>query len=655
MNIIRNQCKRYFMKLSKMFMKYVIYVDPGLISLDVFIAGCVLSYIAIIFNVLVVMLLFRKGLNSPSSVLMQGLAIADGLTAFSSYGLQPIFQPIIERNVDSIIAPMDFPYSAIYMHMSLCEKSFHLLSVILTTSIGLQKVLAIMFPFWTKRNINNFKCVVYCFLCFVFTIALDIPRHLTLKFSRDLVIWNNQADLLHYTSVIYTILHIAITITSSILMLVSTLYIVYKLSTNRFRNPQTEQRRQERRSSIMISIVLAVFFLTEIPKIVLFIIIYPRMYNQIETTHFEFALLVWYKVYVAMSFQIGDKITFPFLLVESMKLFTLIGCMSNFVIYIIMSRKLRIAIWDLFFTSIKNIRSVMCKIKKRAGPIKTQSFTVNDDGSRKKSTTNGEDTINHAEGPIHIEIAVIDIEGPIHNEADIRYVKRPTHDDDTIKILKEPSEDNYIVSDVDGQLNSENTITDAKGATNDRETSRYIKGSTIGRETSRYIKGATIGRETSRYIKGTTNDRETSRYIKGATNDRETSRYIKGSTIKGSTFGRETSRYIKGSTNDRETSRYIKGPTNDETRSHGKVSINDEDASSHGVGSTNEEDATSHGIGSTNDNVAKNHGIGSANDEDTTSHGIGSTNDEDTTSHGIGPTNKEQTEKRGLPSFSPVS
>lgn len=287
------------MKMSEIFiMQYLIYVDPGLISLDVFIAGCVLSYIAIIFNVLVVILLFRKGLNSPSSVLMQGLAIADGLTAFCSYGLQPIFQPIIERNVDVLFVPMEFPYSAINVHMSLCEKSFHLLSVMLTTSLGIQKVLAIMFPFWTKRNVNNFKCVVYCFLCLVFTIALDIPRHLTLTFSGDLVIWNNQTDLLHYTSVVYTFLHIAITITSSILTLVSTLYIVYKLSTNRFHNPQTEQRRQERMSSIMLSIVLAVFLLTEIPKIALFIAIYPRMYAQIQTTRFEFALLVLYKVYM---------------------------------------------------------------------------------------------------------------------------------------------------------------------------------------------------------------------------------------------------------------------------------------------------------------------------------------------------------------------
>ncbi|CAG2195099.1 unnamed protein product [Mytilus edulis] len=201
-----------------------------------------------------------------------------------------------------------------------------------------------------------------------------------------------------------------------------------------------------------------------------------------------------------------------------------------------MSRKLRRAIWDLFFTSIKNIRCAMCKLKERVGPIKKQ---INDDGSRTKSTTNGEYTINHADGPIHIEIAVIDIDGSIHNEAAIHWVKRPSD-----------VEDIYIKSDVDGQLNNKNTTPDAKGATNDGETLRYMKGST--------------------------NDGETSRYIKGPTND-------------------ENRRQIKESINDEHDENANsdgKIPIYDEDAAcHGIRSANDEGAISQGVGSIKEEDA----------------------------------------------------------------
>ena len=64
--------------------------------LEVFIVGSVLSYIAVIFNIFIFLILFRKNFLSPATIVMQGLSLADCLTAFCSYGLEPLLQTYFE-------------------------------------------------------------------------------------------------------------------------------------------------------------------------------------------------------------------------------------------------------------------------------------------------------------------------------------------------------------------------------------------------------------------------------------------------------------------------------------------------------------------------------------------------------------------------------
>ncbi|CAG2211200.1 unnamed protein product [Mytilus edulis] len=255
-----------------------------------------------------------------------------------------------------------------------------------------------------------------------------------------------------------------------------------------------------------------------------------------------------------------------------------------------MSRKLRRAIWDLFFTSIKNIRCAMCKLKERVGPIKKQ---INDDGSRTKSTTNGEYTINHADGPIHIEIAVIDIDGSIHNEAAIHWVKRPSD-----------VEDIYIKSDVDENANRDDSEAETQPPAHKTSTQNYdIDIKTKGKE-------IVITEEAHRVV-----DFHKSILDKALTKEM----VFTTPDAKGATNDGETLRYMKGSTNDGETSRYIKGPTNDENRRQIKESINDEhdeNANSDGKIPIYDEDAACHGIRSANDEGAISQGVGSIKEED---------------------------------------
>lgn len=60
--------------------------------------------------------------------------------------------------------------------LSLMSMTFHTVSVVNTTCLGIQKVLAINYPIWTKVHMTNEKAAV-CALCFLFPIIISFPRH----------------------------------------------------------------------------------------------------------------------------------------------------------------------------------------------------------------------------------------------------------------------------------------------------------------------------------------------------------------------------------------------------------------------------------------------------------------------------------------------
>lgn len=130
-----------------------------------------------IYNIITVAALCRKNLVSPATILMQGLALADCLTAFCSYGLEPLFlrHYICETHNWCRVV---FPYCLISTHLSILSMTFHTVSIMLTTCLGIQKVIAMRFPIWTKIYLTKSKAVICCIICFIVAISVGFPRHL---------------------------------------------------------------------------------------------------------------------------------------------------------------------------------------------------------------------------------------------------------------------------------------------------------------------------------------------------------------------------------------------------------------------------------------------------------------------------------------------
>lgn len=345
--------------------RYGFFVDKDKYLLDMYIVGCVITYVSMLLNSCVFCILFRRNLLSPSTILMQGLALADFLTAMLTYGFEPLFQLQYDCSFHSddkaYLCYLPYPYCLIATHLLLLSLTFHTLSVIITTCLGIQKVVAIKFPIWTKVHLTNKTSTICCVVCFLFSIIISFPRH----FVFDIVNYNSACSvnlevslLLEYSSFYYFLIQIVIIVFCCFIMLLCTVFITYKLVTNKFRTQKTKQRKRERRSVIMVVIILVVFLISEIPKVILYVwffVEYSDADNGIKS-FFLGDLLIRYEKGMAWMMALlnsgwgklaNANILFSFLM-ESMKFLNLIGCLSNFVIYVLMSSKLRIEICSFF-------------------------------------------------------------------------------------------------------------------------------------------------------------------------------------------------------------------------------------------------------------------------------------------------------------------
>ena len=159
--------------------------------------GPVISYFAILMNITIFIVLSEKDIKTPSTVIMQGLAISDSFTALCTYGLEPLFmffyKEIGRSELDNsievwwsdgnhtvdetrLLLDMEYPVCVIHYCMSQLSDSFHLVSVLLTSFLGLQKLLVVAFPLWSQTTITIKQSIIACLICFIFAMVINIPR-----------------------------------------------------------------------------------------------------------------------------------------------------------------------------------------------------------------------------------------------------------------------------------------------------------------------------------------------------------------------------------------------------------------------------------------------------------------------------------------------
>ncbi|XP_071167344.1 uncharacterized protein [Mytilus edulis] len=232
--------------------------------------GPLVSYLAILMNIVVCWTLTSKKLMSTSTVLMQGLALADGRTAFFLYGIEPIFSPFY-RYVTSKVVDLPPPYCIIHYWTTPMADSFHLTSVLLTTCLGLQKMIAIAFPIWTRSNMSPKRSAIVCCVCFLFSLSIHLPRALLVQFGEaqnDICkVLKPTTELESYALTTYPLIYTVLLALAVAAMLTSTIYITYKLCKRKQLRGKNTFSKYERNSCILILCVLVVFVVSECPRL----------------------------------------------------------------------------------------------------------------------------------------------------------------------------------------------------------------------------------------------------------------------------------------------------------------------------------------------------------------------------------------------------
>ncbi|VDI52299.1 Hypothetical predicted protein [Mytilus galloprovincialis] len=289
------------------------------------VAGPIISYFSIAMNIIIFVALFHKNIRSPTTIVMQGLALADGLTALCTYGFEPFFNLHYEEIIKStskltsaghfdtignshhegpvtqhistakieemkLLLTLKFPYCVLHYCLSNLVEIFHLESILLTTCLGLQKFLAVACPIWSKTQITENRSVIVCMTCFLLPLTLTIPRLFVVSLSRGqkgdkcLVSEPNQT-LQNYVLAYHPIFYAIILVGAVVIMLLSTCFIIFTLCRRKRVRGHIAASRAEKKSCILIVLVMTVFFLSEVPRIFISVTLFSTYRSHLDSTN----------------------------------------------------------------------------------------------------------------------------------------------------------------------------------------------------------------------------------------------------------------------------------------------------------------------------------------------------------------------------------
>ncbi|VDI63750.1 Hypothetical predicted protein [Mytilus galloprovincialis] len=254
------------------------------------VAGPTSAYLSIVMNIIVFVALFDKKIKTPSTVIMQGLALADGFTALCTYGLEPLFATKYEQvgipgkaNLIDMYGPsmsieetkelvyLQFPYCLLHYCLTNLADTFHLISILLTMFLGVQKLLAVACPIWSRTKMTVIGSMIVCGMCFMFSFVLNIPRILVVSLSEGTegtcLISKPNEMIEKYVLTYYPILFTIILTIAVMAMLASTCYIIVILCRRKYIRGHAKASKSEKKSCTLIVCVMIVFLLSEIPRL----------------------------------------------------------------------------------------------------------------------------------------------------------------------------------------------------------------------------------------------------------------------------------------------------------------------------------------------------------------------------------------------------
>ncbi|XP_063401867.1 uncharacterized protein LOC134686124 [Mytilus trossulus] len=282
-------------------------------------------------NCFVLYIFLQKSNRSPTTLLLSMLAVSDTLTALficiPTIIAYQVYQHHISFNGTVLSWNLIDYNSCIISGATHFKYAFHLLSVLITTLLSMQKAIALRFPLWSIRGLTNNRSVKSSAIAFTLSIILFLPNVVIWKIlSKDvdgsccidgdlIVKYYDVYRNINLTSDILTVIAIFIS-------LICTIYITCKLTCLRRNLPWSDNmtvRKKHLMSAITVVVICGIFIASEV-------------------LHIMTGVMFWIVTYYESDYKLVT-------LLESTKQYSdlslLIGFSLNFVVYLAMSTQLR--------------------------------------------------------------------------------------------------------------------------------------------------------------------------------------------------------------------------------------------------------------------------------------------------------------------------
>ena len=284
-------------------------------------------------NLFVICIFTSKVLRSPTTIILIGLAVSDSLSSLFANILHPYFY--FTKNNDEYIFP--YPLCWIYMLFQNLGVSFHTVSVYLTAFLGIQKFSIVAFPFQSRRYFTKTMSYWAVVIIYIVGFALTSTNFVVIEFFRagdveepkcleyydhpDYCLFRPAAWLEHrdghYHMFYYMTRCILIQIIPCLIITFSTIYLVRSLVSNKVSMATAEQHRRKRRLTIMITMIVGIFVVVELPVAIFFALdfhkfltnqtIVPIEIDQMSVRILNFLLCLGYACNFWIYFTLSDQ------------------------------------------------------------------------------------------------------------------------------------------------------------------------------------------------------------------------------------------------------------------------------------------------------------------------------------------------------------
>ncbi|XP_062575590.1 uncharacterized protein LOC134237516 [Saccostrea cucullata] len=299
----------------------------------------IITILTLVSNVLVICVFLKKKMRSVTTLFLAGLACSDTLSVILwcvghlyFYGIKSDYT-----------IPVQYPLCVFHDYALYLAVMFHATSVWLTTTLGLQRCIIVVKPFWGPRLWTMKKSAFMTVLAYLLSLFF-VPLFFMNNYTEIEITENNTTSLVcgvkldpffyerlyEYSIINYSFRGIFVQFLPCTLMLITTFVLAYKLKHGKIlqrcissaaEGPKRDfQHRQ--RTTLMVVIIMVIFLVVEIPNGVVFgIKVYEDLTNHLiidnETDYSiailqNFLLLLSYHcnfwIYVALSARFRETL-----------------------------------------------------------------------------------------------------------------------------------------------------------------------------------------------------------------------------------------------------------------------------------------------------------------------------------------------------------